>query len=38
MYRASIRIEGVEFVDSSGRRHRQTRPIVLSAMVGQFYG
>ena len=34
LYRATIRLDGAEFIDSSGRRHRQTAPIVLSAVVG----
>jgi hypothetical protein len=38
MYRATIRIDGAEFIDSSGRRHRQTTPIVLSAVVGSGWG
>ena len=38
LYRATIRIEGAELIDSSGRRHRQTTPIVLSAIVGAGQG
>ena len=38
LYRATIRIDNAEFVDSTGRRHRQTRPIVLTAVVGSFFG
>jgi hypothetical protein len=38
MYRATVRIEAAEFLDSSGRRHRQSAPIVLSAVVGFLFG
>jgi hypothetical protein len=38
LYRATIRLDGAEFLDSSGRRHRQTTPIVLSAVVGSMGG
>lgn len=34
LYRATIRITGAEFVNSSGVRVRQTQPIALSALVG----
>ena len=38
LYRATIRIDNAEFIDSSGRRHRQAAPIVLSAVVGSGAG
>jgi hypothetical protein len=38
LYRATIRIDGAEFIDSSGRRHRHAAPIVLSAVVGSLMG
>jgi hypothetical protein len=34
LYRATIRISGAEFVNSSGVRVKQVRPITLTAMVG----
>ena len=38
LYRATIRIDDAEFIDASGRRHRQASPIVLSAVVGSGMG
>ena len=38
LYRATIRLEGAEFVNGSGRRVRQTAPIVLSALAGMYFG
>jgi hypothetical protein len=38
LHRATIRIDDAEFIDSSGRRLRQTAPIVLSAVVGSSAG
>jgi hypothetical protein len=38
LYRATIRIIGAEFVNSSGVRVRQVRPITLTALVGQIFG
>ena len=37
-YRASVRIEGAEFVGPGGKRIRQTAPIVISALVGMIFG
>lgn len=37
-YRATIRIEGGEFVGPGGRRVRQSNPIVISALVGMMFG
>ena len=37
-YRATVRIEGAEFVGSGGRRVRQTAPIVITALVGMLFG
>jgi hypothetical protein len=37
-YRATIRIEGAEFVSPSGKRIRQSAPIVISALVGLMAG
>jgi hypothetical protein len=38
MYRATIRIDGAEFVNTSGVRVRQARPITLTAIVGWVSG
>lgn len=38
LYRASVRIEGAEFVGPGGKRIRQTAPIVISALVGMLFG
>jgi hypothetical protein len=38
LYRATIRIVGAEFVNSSGVRVKQVRPIALTAMVGSLSG
>ena len=38
LYRATIRIVGAEFVNSSGVRVKQVRPITLRAMVGWLSG
>jgi hypothetical protein len=38
LYRATIRVTGAEFVNSSGVRVRQVRPITLTALVGQIFG
>jgi hypothetical protein len=36
--RATIRISGAQFVNSSGVRINQTQPITLTAIVGRFFG
>jgi hypothetical protein len=36
--RATIRISGAQFVNSSGVRIEQTQPITLTAIVGRFFG
>jgi hypothetical protein len=38
MYRATIRIVGAEFVNSSGARVKQVQPITLTAIVGWLSG
>jgi hypothetical protein len=38
LYRATIRLDGAEFVNRSGRRVRQGAPIVLSALAGLYFG
>jgi hypothetical protein len=38
LYRATIRINGAEFVNDSGVRIREVRPITLTALVGGFVG
>jgi hypothetical protein len=38
LYRATIRIAGAEFVNATGGRVRQVRPITLSAIVGGGFG
>ena len=38
LYRATIRLDDTEFLDSAGRRHRQTGPIVLSGLAGWLGG
>ena len=38
LYRATIRIDGAEFVSPSGQRTRQSAPIVITALVGQMFG
>jgi hypothetical protein len=38
LYRATIHIVGAEFVNRSGVRVRQVRPITLTALVGQIFG
>jgi hypothetical protein len=38
LYRATIRIEGAEFVGAGGKRVRQSNPIVISALVGMMFG
>jgi hypothetical protein len=38
LYRATIRIVGAEFVNSSGVRVKQVRPIALTALVGSLSG
>jgi hypothetical protein len=38
MYRATVRIVGAEFVNPSGTRVRQERPITLTAIVGWVAG
>jgi hypothetical protein len=38
LYRATIRIEGAEFVSATGARVRQVRPITLVALVGGVVG
>jgi hypothetical protein len=38
LYRATIRIVGAEFVNSSGVRVKQVRPITLTAIVGWLSG
>jgi hypothetical protein len=37
-YRATIRIEGAEFVGAGGKHVRQSDPIVISALVGMMFG
>jgi hypothetical protein len=36
--RATVRISGAQFVNASGVRVDQTRPITLTAIVGRFFG
>lgn len=38
LYRASIRLDGAEFVSRSGQRVRQQAPIVLTALARLFAG
>lgn len=38
LYRATIRINGAEFVNGSGVRIRQVQPITLTALVGGIFG
>jgi hypothetical protein len=37
-YRATVRIEGAEFVGPGGKRVRQKEPIVIAALVGMMFG
>jgi hypothetical protein len=38
LYRATIRVVGAEFVNATGGRVRQVRPITLTAFVGGYIG
>jgi hypothetical protein len=37
LFRATVRLDGAEFVNASDRRIRQTTAIILSALAGGFY-
>ena len=37
-YRATVRIEGAEFLSPGGKRVRQKAPIVIAALVGMMFG